>query len=72
MFSVVPADDSTSIDNEDIMYKQVVIDKVIYHVFEAEAVDENNVVVWEIGGRRYWLTSTLETDQLLEVAVSVK
>ena len=72
LFKAIPNDSSLEINIVDMDYEQVAIGNVIYHVFSTKIAGNLNYIVWDTDGQRYYVGAHLPTDQLLEVAKSVK
>ena len=71
-FQSFRASDSASIDNEDMNYLALEIDGVRYHLLTSNDGSGKNSIVWDVDGQRYTITSTISTDDLLKMAISVK
>ena len=72
LFSAVPASGSVAVGNVDMTSEQVFIGNIIYHVFTAEDTGRLNYIVWDTSGCRYYVSALLPTDQLLEIAQSLR
>jgi hypothetical protein len=71
LFGTVRASGSLSVINEWRAYEINRIDGIDYHVFTAISANAENSVIWEAGGIRYNLTSTIPIEDLLDMAFSV-
>lgn len=56
-----------SIDNENAIYELRTIDGIDYHVLTAISEDYENSIMWEFGGRRYYLRSTITYVEYLQI-----
>jgi hypothetical protein len=72
MFTCIPADDSISVNNEDVEYGQTTKEGIVYHTFSAENEDYMSSVVWDLAGNRYCVGAQLPITDLLAVAQSVE
>jgi hypothetical protein len=64
----VPADNSISVNNENVEYGQTIYGETVYHTFAAINEDYNSSVVWDGDGYRYCVRGTMPLAVLLEVA----
>jgi hypothetical protein len=71
-FQSFRAADSASVDNEDMNYLLLEIEGVKYHFLISNDGSGKNSIVWDADGQRYTITSTISTDELLKMAISVK
>jgi glutathione S-transferase len=72
MFICIPADDSISVNNEDVEYGQTTKEGIVYHTFSAENEDYMSSVVWDLAGNRYCVGAQLPIADLLAIAQSVE
>jgi hypothetical protein len=73
-FMYMPSGFSTSVDNEHLGYSIIVENGIIYHLFEATSENERyeNMIVWDMNGYRFMITSNYNVDELMKIAFSVK
>ncbi|MDR0813715.1 MAG: DUF4367 domain-containing protein [Oscillospiraceae bacterium] len=62
----------TNIDNEDVEYSVISRNGVDYHIFEILPPDKGTVIFWQAKEYDFVLSATLDKDELLKVALSVK
>jgi hypothetical protein len=74
VFSYSPSHSSTSVDNEDMEYSIIIENDIVFHLFKPFPEDEygENIIVWDLSGYRFTLTSGYELDELLKIAFSIK
>jgi hypothetical protein len=73
-FISAPADNSLSVNNEDVEYWNEVLDGVEYYIFEGAAAGKYNAVICEIEEGQYRLSAegVLPVDELIKILQSVK
>ena len=59
-------------DNENKIYLDIKINGHTAYLFESNVVDKNNMLIWEINGTMYSLSSEIERNELIQIAESVK
>ena len=69
-FQSFRAQGAVAVDNEDIDYRVAQIDGVEYHIFVSTDGINENAVVWDVGGQRYRISSTIAVDELIIMAIS--
>ena len=62
----------TSVDNEMVEYSVLTIYGIEYHVFTSTEADDENSIVWDKHDQRYAIISTISTDELIKMAISVE
>lgn len=62
---------SLSVDSEERTYEAISINGVEYHMFVADYDNDENTVLWDNLGQRYFVTSTISMDELMKMALSV-
>lgn len=70
-FGAMSQSGSLLVNNEGVQYHQQVIEGVVYHLFEAETIDNFSQVVWDAHGYRFNVNGSLSVDELLTIAESV-
>jgi len=63
---------TTGIDNEYTTYTEVEVAGNIAYLFEANAENNSNVLIWTSNGKVFELVSRIEIEQLLLIAESIK
>jgi len=71
VFNFAPIDTSLSVNNEDVEFRVITEDGVLFYLFESADEVTNNNVVWEYDGLRFSLVSTISIDTLLHMAQSL-
>jgi hypothetical protein len=73
-FTYMPGYSSTSVDNEYLEHSIIVENDIIYHLFEAVTADKRyeNMIVWDMSGYRFMITSGYYIDELIKIAFSVR
>lgn len=71
-FSYIDQSGSISVDNESRKFYEVVNGEIIYYVFEAEASNKGNSVIWDQDGYRFTVKGQSSIDNLLNMAKSIK
>ncbi|MDR2043921.1 MAG: DUF4367 domain-containing protein [Clostridium sp.] len=71
-FKCVPNTDSLSVNNENVEYAQILHSGTVYYTFAAVLPEYTSAVVWDYDGYIFMVSGYLSTDQLLEMAWSVK
>ena len=71
-FTEDSVENSLSINNENVEYRQVVYEGITYHTFSALIERYSSSVVWDMSGRRFSVVANLPMEELLAVARSVK
>jgi len=66
-----PIDAALSVDNEELDYTELLVDGILFHVFQSASGDKGNRLMWEEGSVRFYLTSTTPIDELILMAQSV-
>jgi hypothetical protein len=72
LFTGLDASSSTSVNNEGVEYRQVLVGETIYHTFTALTETVESTVVWDMGGIRFNISAALSMEELLRVAQSVQ
>jgi hypothetical protein len=65
------ASGSTSADSEGRGYTVIAVDGIEYHILRSEDGVSEHSVVWEKADQRYAVTSTIPSEELLKMAISV-
>lgn len=63
---------TTAVDNEMMEYSVAIVNDVEFHIFNMTDDSSENTVVWERNEQRYIITSTISTDELMKIAVTIK
>jgi hypothetical protein len=72
VFESGPIVGSLALDNANATHVAVYINGMAYHVFTAIYESGENFIVWEIGGMRYFVRSTIAVSELQLMAESVR
>jgi len=60
------------VDNEDATHELRVINGNEYHILAAIELNQENSIIWDVGGWRYLIRSTITVESLQKMAISVE
>lgn len=71
VFVSTPANDTISVNNEDVGYEVIEAGDIDYHIFASPAEHGENSITFDANGTRFTITSSIAPEQLLKIAESV-